>query len=38
MEMNNSLLNDNLAREEIKIEIKDCLEINENEATTYLNI
>ena len=30
--MNNSLLNDNLDREEINKEIKDFLEFNENEA------
>jgi hypothetical protein len=32
--MNKSLLNDNLVKEEIKKEIKDFFEFNENEATT----
>jgi hypothetical protein len=31
-------LNDFLVREEIKTEIKDCLEFNENEGTTYTNL
>jgi hypothetical protein len=33
--LNNTLLNDTLVKEEIKKEIKDCLEFNENVATTY---
>jgi hypothetical protein len=33
--MNNSFINDNLVREEIKKEIKDFLEFNENDDKTY---
>jgi hypothetical protein len=36
--LNNILLNENLVREEIKKEIKDILEFNENDAITYPNI
>jgi len=36
--LNNVLLNDNLIKEERKKEIKDFLEFNENEGTTYLNL
>jgi hypothetical protein len=33
--LNNTLLNDNLFKEEIMKEVKDFIEFNENEATTY---
>jgi hypothetical protein len=36
--LNNSLLNDNMVREEIKKEIKDALEFNESEGTIYPNL
>jgi len=35
---NNAILNDNLVKEEIKKEIKDFIECNENEGTTYSNL
>jgi hypothetical protein len=36
--LNNALLNENLVKKEIKKEIKDFLEFNKNDSTTYQNL
>ena len=36
--LNNAMLNDNLVKEEIRKEIKDFLEFNENKGTIYPNL
>jgi len=36
--LNNSLLNDNLVKDEIKKEVKDFLEFNENVDISYPNL
>jgi hypothetical protein len=36
--LNNTLINDTLAKEEIKKASKDVLQCNENEDTIYLNL
>jgi hypothetical protein len=38
MKLKNALLNDNLAKEERKKEIKGFLEFNENKDTSYQNL
>ena len=38
MEANNTLLNDTLAKEEIKKGVRDFLEFNENEGTKWQNL
>ena len=38
MELNNTLLNNKQITEEIKKEIKICIEMNENENTTTQNV
>jgi hypothetical protein len=36
--LNNTLFNNNLVKEEIKKEVKDFIEFNENEGRTYTNL